>query len=126
LIINNASLIIILLVGFSGDRMETRAEMVSDHRPPYPSRRMSGNDVNIQPTRQKASVQSKIFTNDSLDPVSRYGLPDLFRDGNTNARYRKLVSSGDDDKMVTIMTFPVFRQCPVFYGRSYPICLGEC
>lgn len=111
--------------GFSGDRLETMSEVVSNCRCPYLSRRLSGNDVKIQSARQKSSVQSKIFANGSLDPVSRYGLPDLFRDGDTKARSRNLVFSGDNNKKVAEMTIPIFRQRPVFYGRSYSICLGK-
>jgi hypothetical protein len=69
---------------------------------------MSGYDINIQPARQNASVQSKIFANDSLDPVSRYGLPYFFRYRNAKARYRKLVFSGNEYKVIAVIAGPFF------------------
>ncbi len=49
-----------------------------------------------------------MFANGSLDPVSRDGLPDLFGDGDAKARSRSLVCLGDDDKILAVMTIPVF------------------
>jgi hypothetical protein len=99
--------------------------MISHCRSLYLCSRLSGNDVNIQAARQKVSVQSKIFANDSFDPVSGYGLPDLFRDSNAKARSRQVIVAGDNDKKVADMTLSTIRQRPVFYRFYYSIRLGE-
>ena len=49
-----------------------------------------------------------MLANGSLDPVSRYGLPDLFRNGDAKARLWNLVCLGDDDKKVAVITIPIF------------------
>jgi hypothetical protein len=111
--------------GFSGKHLKTRPELVSNCLSPCPSRRLSGNNVNIEPALQDSSVQSKIFANDSLDPVPRHGLPDFFRDGNAKARSRNLVFPGYYNEIVAVKTVPIFRQRPIFDGRFYSIRLGK-
>ena len=82
--------------------------MISDRRSACLSHGLSSNDVDIQTTRQKVSVQSKIFANNSFDPVSGYGLANLFRDGNAKARPRQLVIAGDNDKKIAETTLPIY------------------
>jgi hypothetical protein len=99
--------------------------MIPYLRNAYPAGRRSGDDINIKPARQKASVQSKKFANGSLDPVSGYGLPYLFRDGNTKAGSRDLVVSGNDDEIIAIVSFPFPGQQSVLRRGSDSICLGK-
>jgi len=99
--------------------------MVPDLCSPDPSSRVSGDNVKIQLARQNASVQSKIFPNGSLNPVSNDGLPDFFRDGNSKARMQNAVFPGNNYKIVTVMTFPFLEQEPVLRGCSYSIRLGK-
>ena len=51
-----------------------------------PSGRFSGNNVDIQSNGHLFFFLPKVFTNDALDSVSGDSLPDLFGDGDTNAR----------------------------------------
>jgi len=99
--------------------------VLTKHCWPDFSGRWSGNDVDVQLFRQKASVQSKGFANDSLDLVSFYGLPDLFRYCYSEARSFDPVVSGYDDKAITVVTGPIFGYPLIFRRLSNPICLGE-
>ena len=67
-----------------------------------------------------------MFANNSLDPASRYGLPDLSRDSDAQAGPRTVVFSENDYEVVTIMTSPCFGQQPVLRGVSDAIRIGKC
>jgi hypothetical protein len=66
-----------------------------------------------KPALPKVSVQSKKFANGSLDPVSGYGLPYLFRNGDTKARCRCWVFSENDYEIIAKVAIPFCGQHPV-------------
>jgi hypothetical protein len=66
-----------------------------------------------------------MFANNSLDPASRYGLPDLSGDSDAQAGPRTVVFSENDNEAVAVMSFSFFGQQPVFRGLSNSIRLGK-
>ena len=59
--------------------------------------------------RQHASVHSKIFANKSLDPISCYGLPDLFLiQLYPDVIAKNWFSRENDNEIVAVVARPVF------------------
>jgi hypothetical protein len=84
-----------------------------------------GDYVDIQLLRQMVSVQSKCFANDSLDLVSGYSLPNLFRHGYSEAVSDNLIFAIHKDKCVAVKASPLDRQASVFHGPANTIRLGK-
>ena len=108
------------------NRLKPAQEVMAHHVARNLPAGLSGNDIDIKSIRGRISVQSKTFANNAFDPVSGYGIADLFGYGNAKTGCGESILPGNEEEIVAVMATSVFGQRPVFDRLSDPIRLSKC